>query len=73
MIASNAVPAYDIAVSTMTMAEVSVADRTEPATNAAINASLQGCSTPSFSTMASEYWPRAGGAGAPAMVSLPWR
>lgn len=60
----NAVLAYDTAVSTMILAEVSIADHTEPAPDAAINAPVRGGSTPPFASMASKYWPRAGGAGA---------
>jgi hypothetical protein len=60
----NAVPAYETAVSAMILAEVSIADPTEPAPDATINAPVRGGSTPPFATMASKYWPRTGGAGA---------
>ena len=60
----NAVPAYETAVATIILTEVSIADCIEPATAAAINAPMRARSTPPFAAMASKYWPRADGADA---------
>lgn len=42
MLSFNAVPAYESAVSTTTLADASIADRTDPAVDAAIGAPMQG-------------------------------
>jgi hypothetical protein len=67
-IAASAVSAYETAVSTMIPAEVSIANRTEQASDVGINPSVLGALTPAIVALDTEYfgehWPHNAGAGA---------
>ncbi|GAY17800.1 PPE domain-containing protein [Mycobacterium sp. shizuoka-1] len=67
-IAASAVAAYETAVSTMIPAEVSIANRTEQASDVAINPAVLGALTPAIVALDTEYfgehWPHNSGAGA---------
>ncbi|MGY4708146.1 PPE domain-containing protein [Mycolicibacterium sp. CBM1] len=67
-IAASAVSAYETAVSTMIPAEVSIANRTEQASDVAINPAVLGALTPAIVALDTEYfgehWPHNAGAGA---------
>ena len=67
-IAASAVSAYETAVSSMIPAEVSIANRTEQATDVAINPAVLGALTPAIAALDLEYfgehWPHNAGAGA---------
>lgn len=67
-IVASAIAAYEAAVSSMVPAEVSIANRTEQATNVAINPAVFGALTPAIIALDTEYfgehWPHNAGAGA---------
>lgn len=67
-IAASAVSAYETAVSSMIPAEVSIANRTEQASDVAINPAVWGALTPAIVALDTEYygehWPHNAGAGA---------
>jgi len=67
-IAANAVSAYETAVSSMIPAEVSIANRTEQASDVAINPLVLGALTPAIVALDTEYfgehWPHNSGVGA---------
>lgn len=67
-IAASAVSAYETAVSSMIPAEVSIANRTEQASDVAINPAVLGALTPAIVALDTEYfgehWPHNAGAGA---------
>ena len=67
-IAASAVSAYEAAVSAMIPAEVSIANRTEQASDVAINPAVLGALTPAIVALDTEYfgehWPHNAAAGA---------
>lgn len=73
-IAASAVAAFETAVSTMIPAEVSIANRTEQASDVAINPAVLGALTPAIVALDTEYfgehWPHNAAAGASYGVAL---